>query len=46
VDKLTKVASGQTITVKEGAGIVQQRPFGAAPPPPPAPAAAVHKAAR
>ncbi len=29
VDKLSKVAAGQTITVKEGAGIVQQRPFGA-----------------
>jgi len=32
VDKLTKVAGGQTITVKEGAGIVQQRPYGAVPP--------------
>ena len=30
VDKLTKVSAGQTITVKEGAGIVQQRPFGTA----------------
>ena len=29
VDKLSKVAAGQTITVKEGAGIVQQRAFGA-----------------
>ena len=29
IDKLTKVAAGQTITVKEGAGIVQQRPYGA-----------------
>src|SRR5262249_6443586 len=33
VDKLLKVAAGQTITVREGAGIVQQRPFGAVPPP-------------
>ena len=33
VDKLSKVAAGQTITVKEGAGIVQQRPFGEAAPP-------------
>jgi hypothetical protein len=33
VDKLTKVAAGQTITVKEGAGIVQQRPYGAVPSP-------------
>jgi hypothetical protein len=32
VDKLTKVAGGQTITVKEGAGIVQQRPYSAVPP--------------
>jgi hypothetical protein len=31
VDKLTKVAAGQTVTLKEGAGIVQQRPFGSAP---------------
>ena len=31
VDKLTKVAAGQTITVKEGSGIVQQRPYGSAP---------------
>ena len=31
VDKLSKVAAGQTITVKEGAGIVQQRPYGSAP---------------
>src|SRR5215471_4655843 len=31
IDKLSKVAAGQTITLKEGAGIVQQRPFGAAP---------------
>jgi len=46
VDKLMKVAAGQTITVKEGAGIVQQRAFGAAAPPPAAPAAAVHKATR
>jgi hypothetical protein len=29
VDKLSRVAAGQTITVKEGSGIVQQRPFGA-----------------
>jgi hypothetical protein len=29
VDKLSKVAAGQTITVKEGQGIVQQRPYGA-----------------
>jgi hypothetical protein len=36
VDKLTKIAAGQTITVKEGAGIVQQRPYGTAPLPPPA----------
>lgn len=28
VDHLTKVAAGQTITVREGAGIVQQRPYG------------------
>ncbi len=33
VDKLSKVAAGQTITVKEGSGIVQQRPFGAVPAP-------------
>ena len=33
LDKLTKVAGGQTITVKEGAGIVQQSPYGAVPPP-------------
>jgi hypothetical protein len=31
VDKLSNVAAGQTITVKEGGGIVQQRPFGSAP---------------
>jgi len=43
VDKLTKVAAGQTITVKEGAGIVQQRPFGVVPAPP---AATPVKAAR
>ena len=43
VDKLTKVAAGQTITVKEGSGIVQQRPFGAAPPPAATPAAAPRK---
>jgi hypothetical protein len=30
VDKLSNVTAGQTITVKEGTGIVQQRPFGAA----------------
>ena len=45
VDKLTKVAAGQTITVKEGSGIVQQRPFGAAPTPA-KPAAAGAKAGR
>jgi len=28
VDKLYKVAAGQTVTVKEGAGIIEQRPFG------------------
>jgi hypothetical protein len=28
VDHLKKVAAGQTITVREGAGIVQQRPYG------------------
>ena len=28
VDHLSKVAAGQTITVREGAGIVQQRPYG------------------
>jgi hypothetical protein len=28
IDKLYKVAAGQTVTVKEGAGIMQQRPFG------------------
>jgi len=32
VDHLTKVAAGQTITVREGAGIVHQRPYGAAQP--------------
>ena len=32
VDHLTKVAVGQTITVREGAGIVHQRPYGAAQP--------------
>jgi hypothetical protein len=31
VDKLTNVAAGQTIIVKEGSGIVQQRPFVPAP---------------
>jgi len=30
VDKLYKVAAGQTVTVKEGVGIVQQRPFASA----------------
>jgi hypothetical protein len=30
VDKLYKVGAGQTVTVKEGAGIVEQRPFGSA----------------
>jgi len=30
VDHLSKVAAGQTITVREGAGIVQQRPYGTA----------------
>ena len=33
VDHLSKVAAGQTITVREGAGIVQQRPYGKAPGP-------------
>jgi len=32
VDHLTKVAAGQTITVREGAGIVHQRPYRAAQP--------------
>jgi enediyne biosynthesis protein E4 len=32
VDRLSKVAAGQTITVKEGSGIVQQRAFGSAAP--------------
>jgi len=45
VDKLTKVAGGQTITVKEGAGIVQQRPFSGAAPAP-IPATAQRKAGR
>ena len=30
VDHLSKVAAGQTITVREGAGITQQRPYGTA----------------
>ncbi len=30
VDHLTKIAAGQTITVREGTGIVQQRPYGTA----------------
>lgn len=46
VDKLTKVAAGQTITVKEGSGIVQQRQFGAVPPPPSASATTPHKTAK
>ncbi len=33
VDHLSKVAAGQTITVREGAGIVQQVPYGKAPAP-------------
>ena len=33
VDHLSKVAAGQTITVREGGGIVQQRPYGKAPTP-------------
>ena len=33
IDKLSNVAAGQTITVKEGAGIIQQRPYGYTPPP-------------
>jgi hypothetical protein len=45
VDKLSKIAAGQTITVKEGSGIVQQRPFGAAAQPS-APAARQRKATR
>jgi hypothetical protein len=45
VDKLSKVAAGQTIMVKEGSGIVQQRAFGAPAQPAPA-AAAAHKATR
>ena len=45
VDKLSKIAAGQTITVKEGSGIVQQRPFGAAAQPA-APAARQRKATR
>jgi hypothetical protein len=31
VDHLSNIASGQTITVKEGSGIVQQRPYGTQP---------------
>jgi hypothetical protein len=31
VDHLSKVAAGQTITVREGNGIVGQRPYGATP---------------
>ena len=45
VDKLSKIAAGQTLTVKEGSGIVQQRPFGAAAQPS-APAARQRKATR
>ena len=33
VDHLSKVAAGQTVTVREGGGIVAQRPYGAAPSP-------------
>jgi hypothetical protein len=31
VDRLANVAAGQTITVREGSGVVQQRPFGSVP---------------
>jgi hypothetical protein len=32
LDRLAKVAAGQTITVREGSGIVAQRPYGGNPP--------------
>ena len=46
VDKLSKVAAGQTITVKEGSGIVQQRAFGASALPATVPGAGQRKTAR
>ena len=46
VDRLYKVAAGQTVTVKEGAGIVQQRPFGAPLQSPAVSVAGQHKAGK
>ena len=46
VDKLYRVAAGQTITVKEGAGIVEQRPYGRAAQAPAVSRAGQHKAGK
>jgi hypothetical protein len=43
VDHLSKVAAGQTITVREGTGIVQQRPYGRTPAEAASKASAKHK---
>ena len=46
VDRLFQVTAGQTVTVKEGSGIVQQRIFGAPAAAPPTAPAGQHRAMR